>query len=56
MKKKYCEKSLNWFDLTNKWRLMCIYINESWWFDKLVILLILTNSVMLGFYSYLKDW
>jgi hypothetical protein len=55
-KRKYCDKSLNWFDIDNRWRLLCIYIIENKWFDRTIIFLILTNSLMLSFYNYLADW
>lgn len=52
---KYCETSLNKFGLDSPTRQFAISILSSDWFDKIIILLIAINSVLLGLIDYTVD-
>lgn len=52
LKRKYCRKSLNQFTLENPVRLAAIHLVERPLFDKLIIVLIALNSVLLGMQDY----
>jgi hypothetical protein len=45
---KHCQKSLYIFDLNSRFRKVSLSIVESTWFDRLILLLIVANSVLLA--------
>jgi len=48
-------KSLNVFPLDNKFRRSMIWLVEWTWFDRIVMLLIILNTIFLGFVDYSGD-
>ena len=52
LKSKYCKRSLNQFEIDDTFRRWAIRLVEWPWFDRVIILLIACNSIMLGAIDY----